>query len=194
MSGGGDNGNSGFGQWLSHIVHSDDYGAVGNAASAIHPEFDPGSLYAPINYTPGPSSYGRISTTTFGDHGAQDLNARLIREQYADYERRFQPMEDLAVSMLTKDGTKDLPLDLARTRSTVGGVFQSLQGQQNRAMERFGQTNKADNITGSNAEAGALVGGLNSARFADEERRMKMIGGGASTGTSAVAAATGQGG
>lgn len=182
-----------FREHLGGVLHPDDWGAIGGHTGTISPEFDASSLYAPINWQPGASSYNPIPTTTFGDHGAQDLNARLIREQYADYERRFKPIEDMAVSMLTESGTKDLPLDLARTKQTVGGVFQGLQGSQERGMARFGQVNKADNITGSNAEAGALVGGLNAATFADEERRMKMLGGGSSSAATVVRGTGGNG-
>jgi hypothetical protein len=182
--------------YSSHLgvtMHPGDFGAIGNSAPLISPEWDSSSLYAPIDYTPPSNSYSHVPTSTVGDHGAEDLNAKLIREQYDDYQRRFQPFEDLAVSMLTKTGTKDLPYDLARTRQVVGGVFGSLQGQQDRAMERFGQANRADNIAGSNAEAGALVGGLNAATFADQERRMKLLGGGTSTAANALSDANGGG-
>jgi hypothetical protein len=171
---------------MGGVMDPEDMQQLGGAASVIMPDFDTNRMYAPSNWTPGATSYTPIRTTTFGDHGAQDLNARLIREQYADYERRFAPIEDMAVGMLTDTGTKDLPLDLARTRETIGGVFGSLQGQQGRAMERFGQMNTAKNITGSNAQAGALVGGLNTATFADEERRMKMLGGGSTSAATVV--------
>jgi hypothetical protein len=171
---------------MGGVMAPEDMQQLGGAAGAIMPDFDTNRMYAPSNWSPGPSSYTPISTTTFGDHGAQDLNARLIREQFNDYQRRFAPIEDMAVGLLTDTGTKDLPGDLARTRETIGGVFGSIEGQQGRAMERFGQTNTAKNITGSNAEAGALVGGLNTATFADEERRMKMLGGGSSSAATVV--------
>jgi hypothetical protein len=174
-----------FGGWADMVVPGGG-GSISQPMSSIAPDWS-GGLYAPINYTPASSAYSPIPTTVGnGDHAAQDLNARVIREQYADYERRFQPFENLAISLLTPTGTKDLPYDIARTKEVIGGVFGSLQGQQQRAMERFGQVNKADNITGSNAEAGAMVGGLNMAVFADEARRMKLLGGGSSSAATVV--------
>jgi len=175
-----------FADVLGGVFNPGDLGGVSPVLSSVNPNWNTGGMYAPINYQPAPSAYSPINTNTTGKTGAQRLNAQVIRAQYQDYEQRFKPIEDLAVSLMTDSGTKDLPYDLARTRQTVGGVFGSVQGQQGRAMERFGQTNTARNITGSNAEAGTLVGGLNTATFADEERRMKLLGGGSSSASAVV--------
>lgn len=148
--------------------------------SAIRPQWGEG-LYAPINYEAPASAYRSVNTNASGDDGAQRVNADVIRARYEDYERRFRPIEDMAVGLLTENGTKDLDYDLARTERTVGGVFSSMQGQQDRAMERFGQTNTARGIKGSIQETGAMVAGKNTATFSDEARRMKMLGGSSGT-------------
>jgi len=148
--------------------------------SVLSPLWSEGGLYAPINYTPPANVYQAVNTDTRGKDGAQRVNADVIRAQYQDYETRFKPIEDMAIGLLTNQGTRDLEYDLRRTQQTIGGVFANLQGQQNRAMERFGQAN-TQNIVGSSEEAGAMVGGLNNAVFADEQRRMKLLGGGSTT-------------
>lgn len=175
-----------FGEILRGQMSHDDWNAIAPYTGSISPDFQPGAMYAPINYQSAPNAYASVNTDTTGKDGAQRVNADVIRAQYADYERRFQPIENMAIGLLTESGTKDLPLDLARTRQTIGGVFGNVQGQQDRAMERFGQTNKARDITGSNAEAGTMVAGLNTATFADEERRMKLLGGGSTSAASVV--------
>lgn len=189
--GGGDNGEgSNFGSWADLVVPGGS-GSIGAGLGTIAPDYS-GNMYAPINWTPPPSSYSHVSPTLdSGNHAAEDLNAQVIKAQYNDYATRFQPFENLAVSELTPTGTKDLSYDEARTNATVGGVFGSLQGQQGRAMERFGQVNKAPDITGSNAEAGAKVGGLNQAVLNDESRREALLGGGGATATNAIAKAGG---
>lgn len=193
--GGGDNGEgSNFGSWADLVVPGGS-GSIGAGLGTLAPDYNTGGMYSPINWTPPASAYNHVSPTLDnGDHAAEDLNAKVIGAQYKDYEQRFQPFENLAVSLLTPTGTTDLAGDVKRSDATIGGVYSSLEGQQGRAMERFGQTNTAKNITGSNAEAGAKVGGLNAAVLNDEARREALLGGGSTTASGAVASATGQGG
>ena len=170
-----------FSEVLAQYGGGLDYSDLAPHSSYVAPDWN-GNLYAPINYTPAQSSYGGINTyvSPKDKEGAQKLNAEVIRAQYADYESRFQPLEDMATGLLTEKGTKDLPLELERTKQAIGGVVGNIQGQQERAMERFGQTSKARAIDTSPAAAGAMVGGLNKAVMDDEERRMKLLGGGTS--------------
>jgi hypothetical protein len=167
-----------------------DYSSLQPHAASVAPDWG-GSLYAPVNFQPAPNTYAGVNVGSYsGKDAAQKQWADVINAQYADYERRFQPLEDMALGLLTERGTKDLPLELDRTRQTVGGVFGSIQGQQERAMERFGQTNTARPIAGSLAETTGMVGGLNRATFSDEDRRMRVLGGG--TGAAAQAVRGGQ--
>lgn len=127
------------------------------------------------------SSFDSIDPFAYrGDkkEGASRLAADVIRAQYADYENRFQPIEDLGIGLITKDGTKDLEYDLARTRDTITSTAENLEGQQARALGRFGLQGAGRGIANSIETTGALVGGLNAARLADEERRLNFLGGG----------------
>ena len=138
-----------------------------------------GGLYAaPTGYTPQ-SAYTPINPDAYKNYkkeGAQKLNADLTRAQWADYESRFQPVENIALGLMRGKNTADLGYDLERTRQTIDSTATNYQGQQGRAMDRYGLGAKGG-IAGTVDTASAMVGGLNAARFADESRRMNMISG-----------------
>jgi hypothetical protein len=134
-----------------------------------------------VNYTAPDSPYNSIDPYTYQfdqKKGASKLSADVIRAQYADYMQRFAPIEDFAVGLLRDRGTADGVYDIARARESITNAGMNLQGQQERAMGRYGLNMTGNNISTSNQVTGATVGGLNAARFADEERRLAMLGGG----------------
>lgn len=138
--------------------------------------FAPSNAYASVN----PYAY-QYDTK----NGASNLMADVQRAQYADYERRFQPFEDMAVGLMgTGRNTADLQYDMGRTREAMAMTAANMQGQQERAMGRYG-LQYAGNIANSNEVTGATVGGLNQAILNDESRRLEMIGGAASSGATA---------
>lgn len=153
-----------------------DFGAPA-AAPAPAPT---GGLYAaPIGYTPQ-SAYTPLDPNAYQNYkkeGAQKLNADVTRAQWADYEARFQPVENIALGLMRGKNTADLGYDLERTRQTIDSTAANYQGQQSRAMDRYGLGTKGG-IAGTIDTASAMVGGLNAARFADESRRLNMISGG----------------
>jgi hypothetical protein len=143
-------------------------------------------LYGPsASFNPQPSAFGGINPYAYaGDKkkGASRLSADLIRAQYADYESRFAPVENFAVQALRPNGTMDGQFDVARSRQSVLNAGANLQGQQERAMGRFGLGVTAPNIASSNEVTGGVVAGTNQARMADADRRLQMLGGGGRTG------------
>ena len=108
------------------------------------------------------------------------LYADIVRAQTEDYLQRFAPVERQLGAAITPTGTTYLEGDLARTRESVLGAGMNVQGQQNRSMERLGLYGNSA-IGSGNDTVGALVGGLNQTRIADEDRRMALL-----TGVSSV--------
>jgi hypothetical protein len=139
----------------------------------------PGGLYAaPVRFDNGNAYAGIDASTYLSDKkkGASNLNAAITRAQYDDYERRFMPIEDMAVGLLKGRNTADLPFDLARTQQSIAGAAENFQGQQERSQSRYGLKSKMG-VTNTVDLAGAMVGGLNQTKLADEDRRMGLLAG-----------------
>jgi|TARA_R110000737_G_scaffold170170_2_gene196124 hypothetical protein len=129
------------------------------------------NAYQSIN----PSRYtGRDRTDMEGDA----LYADLIRAQTQDYMTRYAPVENFLASEVTATGTKALAGDLARTRESVLGAAQNVQGMQTRRMEGYGLTNRGVSAQNQTNTVSTLVGAMNSTRAADSDRRTKILTGG----------------
>ena len=138
-----------------------------------------------ISYSAGMSNpYNSISPYRYSNMDSKDmpadkLYADLIRAQTQDYLNRFAPVENFLASEITATGTQALAGDLERTQSAIMDAGMSVQGQQNRQMERYGLAGNS-NIAGSNSQVSALVGGLNDTRLRDIDRRTMLLSGGMS--------------
>ena len=156
------------------------------AANITTSDPSPSGLYGGnVNFTPSSSPFSSINPDAYsGDKkkGAQRLSADVIRAQYQDYENRFAPIENFAVSALRPGGTMDGQYDIARSRQAVLDAGANLQGQQERSMGRYGLSMTAPNIATSNEVTGGVVAGMNQARLADADRRLQLLGGGAGAG------------
>lgn len=113
------------------------------------------------------------------DMPADQLYADLIRAQTQDYRNRFAPVENFLANEITATGTRSLAGDLERTRGAIMNAGLSVEGQQNRQLERYGQAGNV-NIANSNSQVSALVGGLNDTRLRDVDRRNMLLMGGLS--------------
>lgn len=142
-----------------------------------------------FNAYSGINPYGY--STNPEDMGGDQLYADLIRAQTQDYLTRYAPVENFLASEITATGTKSLAGDMQRTRQGIMGASRNVQGQQNRAMERFGLSGEQFN-SNNMSTASTLVGGLNATRAADVDRRTQLLGGSLS-GIAQRAAAQGQG-
>lgn len=160
---------------------------AGVGASTITTRPGPsGGLYGPqFAYNPQQSAFGQVNPFAYANDrktGAQQLAADVARAQFADYLSRFAPIEDFAVRSLRPDGTMDGEFDVARSRQAVLNAGANLQGQQERAMGRYGLAMTDRGIAGSNEVTGGVVSGMNQARVADADRRLQMLGGGGAAG------------
>lgn len=138
-----------------------------------------------ITYSAGGSNpYQQINPYRYSnmrpeDMPADQLYSDLIRAQTQDYLNRFAPIENFLANEITATGTRALAGDLERTQEAIMGAGLSVEGQQNRQLERYGQTGNS-NIANSNSQVSALVGGLNDTRLRDIDRRNMLLAGGLS--------------
>ena len=132
--------------------------------------YNPSNPYSGIN----PYAYSYMDPK----EGPGDrLLADLIRAQTRDYQTRFAPIENMLAASITRTGTAFLPQDLERTRSSITGAAQNVQGMSDRAANRLGvQGAQMD----QNNTTSTLVGGLNETRARDSDRRLQLLTGGLS--------------
>ena len=132
--------------------------------------YNPSNPYSGIN----PYAYSYMDPK----EGPGDrLLADLIRAQTRDYQTRFAPIENMLAASITRTGTAFLPQDLERTRSSITGAAQNVQGMSDRAANRLGvQGAQMD----QNNTTSTLVGGLNETRMRDQDRRLQLMTGGLS--------------
>ena len=132
--------------------------------------YNPGNPYASID----PYRYSGLDNK---ENPGDKLLADLIRAQTRDYQTRFAPVENMLASTITRTGTTFLPEELERTRSSITGAAQSVQGTMNRDAQRMGI---APQQMDQNSVTASMVGGLNQTRTRDEDRRLQLLTGGLS--------------
>lgn len=124
-----------------------------------------------------------------GDHAAQDQRAWLARAQYADYQNRFQPVEDQLIDAVT--GTEMLDKRLSAISVNNKSAFDA--AAQNSAMtrQRYGinpsqqqqsSQSNMDALAATRADADAR----NNIRTATYDRNMAAIAGGSSSARTAI--------
>ena len=87
---------------------------------------------------------------------------------------RYAPVENFLAGEVTTTGTKSLAGDMRRTRQSVLGASQNVQGMQDRGMERFGLSNAPSNQN-QMSTVSTMVGGLNATKAADVDRRTELL-------------------
>ena len=135
-----------------------------------------GSTYNPSNPYASIDPY-RYAGLDNRENPGDKLLADLIRAQTRDYQTRFAPIENMLASSITRTGTAFLPEELERTRSSITGAAQNVQGTMNRDAQRMGI---APQQMDQNSVTASLVGGLNQTRTRDEDRRLQLLTGGLS--------------
>jgi hypothetical protein len=124
-----------------------------------------------------------------GDHAGADQRAWLARSQWADYQRRFQPVEDQLIDAVT--GTEMLDKRLSAISVNNKSAFDA--AAQNTAMtrQRYGinpsqqqqaSLSNMDAIAATRADADAR----NNIRTATYDRNMAAIAGGSSSARTAI--------
>lgn len=140
-----------------------------------------GGLYGGnVSYNPSESAYNSINPANYlydKKKGASNLSAAVQRAQYQDYLNRFAPVENYLVNSINGRNTQDLGFDVARANQSVVNSGMNMQGQQERAMGRFGLQYRGPNIGASNEITGGRVAAMNQARMADEQRALDLMSG-----------------
>jgi hypothetical protein len=137
-----------------------------------------------VRYNPTASAYGNIDPSNYlkdKKKGASDLSAAVERAKFQDYLNRFAPVENYLVGQVDGRNTKDLGFDVARANQSVMNAGANMQGQQERAMGRFGLQYKGPSIGTSNDITGGRVAAMNQARMAGEERALSLMSGSGQT-------------
>ena len=152
-----------------------------NTPSGTITEGAGGGLYAgDTEYNPNASAYGNINPSSYlydKKDGASNLSAAVQRAQYQDYLNRFAPVENYLVGQVNGRNTKDLGYDVARANQSVLNAGANMQGQQERAMGRFGLQYNGPSVADSNDITGGRVAAMNQARMADEDRALSLMSG-----------------
>lgn len=133
------------------------------------------------NFSSGGYSSPRPTVAFGSDKYAQENRAWLAREQWADYQKRFQPYEDELIDAVT--GTELLDQRLSKIKLSNQIAFDTAAGDAGRYRERYGiQQSGAQQSQDENnrnlAMAQATAGAMNQTRTHIYDRNMAAIGGG----------------
>jgi len=136
----------------------------------------------PIDYSGRDYSSG-VSAQTSGDsiESASNKMARITREQWEDYKKRFQPYEDRLAAAYANGGL--LEGERERIPTAVNQSFDSMRGIADRGLSRYGITSSADETNARDRSMGlnkslASVDAYNTLyRVADERQDRLMTGG-----------------
>lgn len=157
---------------LSGLYGGSPYGTVGTASG--------GNLFNgginPDSYNSG--GYFNVSPG-YGKKQADQTMANLARAEYADYLRRFAPVEDALLATIdrTTYNNEVANRDRLRTAYSIGNAFDRSAGMEQRRMGRYGLQYQDDGDM-QMREVSSMVGGLNSTTRAATDRRNALIGGG----------------
>ena len=137
----------------------------------------------------GRGSSNRPSFSRSSDTYAQDTNAWLHRQQWSDYQKRFQPVERQLIDETM--GVELLDKRLGAISTNVDEAFGSAEIDANITRGRYGvresegQAALSDRHTAL-AKSTATAGARNNTRTAIYDRNMETIAGGASVATKSL--------
>lgn len=108
---------------------------------------------------------------------ASDTFANLTRQQYADWQQRFQPQQEKLMSLATDNSLLNAQLD--RTAGNAANAVSSAQDSYHSQMSRMGIStplNTNDNSNNLNTSL-AVAAAKNGTRTAAEERQLSILAG-----------------
>lgn len=126
------------------------------------------------------------------DRAASEKRAGLVREQWQDYQTRFQPVENQIINEMGSGKNTTLNAgNVARAQAGTDTAYSNAAGSMNRDYQRYGQgmtqnqdqalmTNFNTNLAASKANA------TNQATLQDADMRQQVVGGGLGSISSAV--------
>jgi hypothetical protein len=105
----------------------------------------------------------------------------LARSQYADYKRRYQPIEDLLMSSYNNAGMMRTRLD--DTQGLVNRGFENAAGMQQRTLSRYGvqvspQQQAQQQRSQQLVQAAGMTDAINESRRAMAQRDEELLAGG----------------
>jgi len=109
------------------------------------------------------------------DRVAAEQRAKLTREQWTDYQKRYAPWEDKLISFIDDPSTKQDGIN--RARDAVETTYDSGLGQYKRQRQRLGELtpfSEADKSSMARSKVTASVQATNDARRYADDRREKV--------------------
>jgi hypothetical protein len=149
-------------------------------------------------YVPSPQSGEYfVDPNRTGNQAAQETLAELYEAEYADYLRRFFPVQQQLISEVTDQYPGLRQEEIQRAQESVARAYANISGQQRRRLGGFG-LRESENFYRDleRSQVSATVAAKNLAAQRADERRMELMSGniGGALGTRAIATQGGIGG
>ena len=134
--------------------------------------------YGSGNYgQPGGNLY--VNPFRKGDQAAKDTLADLYEAEFADYLRRFFPVEQDLIRQMTTGFGELQQEEIDRAQGAVARQFANTRGQEMRRQAGFGVSLRPETQADfQRTEASSLVAARNFARMRASERRNQILSGG----------------
>lgn len=137
------------------------------------------------------SGSGKNEVPESFDRAASEKRAALQREQWQDYQNRFQPVEDQIIDIAGKDGmhTTLNTVGVVNAQRGVNTAFDSAQQDFNLNRSRYGYSlsdaqAQSQKSSGDMARASSMANETNTAKQWDSDRRNAIMSGGLSSASS----------
>lgn len=125
------------------------------------------------------------SNNPSAEGSASNRKLKLIRAEWADYEKRFQPYDKKLIGLATGDADNNAAI--ARSRAGVSGSFDVAQGTLQRNQQRLGLSSAGDELDAqaqntAMAKTAAEVSAVNGTRLHAADRDLSLMAGNAAAG------------
>jgi len=135
--------------------------------------------YTPPEYTPFEMPF--VNTYQSGDYAAQETMADLYEAEWADYMKRFFPIQQGLIQEMTTGFDDYQQQEVNRAQRAVARAYANTSGTQRRRMQGYGVYTKPAEIQQRETQmskVGSTVAATNFARQRAQERRMQILSGG----------------
>ena len=135
--------------------------------------------YTPPEYDPFDIPF--VNTYQSGDYAAQETMADLYEAEFADYLKRFFPIQQGLIEEMTTGFEDYQQQEVNRAQRAVARAYANTSGTQRRRMQGYGVYTKPAEIQQREtqmSEVGSTVAATNFARQRAQERRMQILSGG----------------
>ena len=148
--------------------------------SAMSSRYPSSELYSNTAIINSPNAYQRFSRSS--DTYAEDVYAALIKDEYADYQNRFAPIQDQYIDEATS--MKLLDEQLSRITANTKNGFDLADKAASMNLGRYGVTQSQDNKDKNDKQSSlnqslATAQAKNSTRTHHSDRQMAMVTGSA---------------